>query len=98
VARHRVGPEADFLDWYRLVFAQAVVAGALVVLPNALSVNVLWSGGYSANNHWFAKASAIGPHPLTIVIGPLLYVAMVLLGLSIKLRIAATVRTRIRLS
>ena len=80
----------NFLDWYRWVFAQAVVAGALVVLPNALAVNVMWSGGYSANNFWFAKASAIGPHPLAIVIGPLLYVAMVLLGLSIKLRCSAS--------
>lgn len=88
---------ANFLDWYRWVFAQAVVAGALVVLPNALAVNVMWSGGYSANNYWFAKASAIGPHPLASVIGPLLYVAMVLLGLAIKLRIATTVRGRIRL-
>ena len=83
------------IHWWRLVVAQAVLAGALVVLPNRVWVHAMWLGGYSVTNHWFDDAQKLQAMPLAPVFGAVLFVASVVTVATIKLRIAG-VRQAVR--
>lgn len=76
------------IHWWRLVIAQAVLAGALVVLPERVWVHAMWFGGYGVTNHWFEDAQKLQAMPLAGVFGVLLYIATVVTVATIKLRIA----------
>jgi hypothetical protein len=83
------------IHWWRLVVAQAVLAGALVVLPDRIWVHAMWLGGYSVTNHWFDDAQKLQAMPLAGVFGAVLFVASVVTVATIKLRIAG-VRQAVR--
>lgn len=83
------------IHWWRLVVAQAVLAGALVVLPERVWVHAMWLGGYSVTNHWFDDAQKLQAMPLAGVFGAVLFVASVVTVATIKLRIAG-VRQAVR--
>lgn len=76
------------VHWWRLVVAQAVLAGALVVLPERVWVHAMWLGGYGVTNHWFDDAVTLQAMPLAFVFGAVLFVASVVTVATIKLRIA----------
>lgn len=83
------------IHWWRLVIAQAVLAGALVVLPERVWVHAMWFGGYGVTNHWFEDAQKLQAMPLASVFGAVLFVATVVTVATIKLRIAG-VRQAVR--
>jgi len=76
------------VHWWRLVVAQAVLAGIVVVLPERFFTHAMWFGGYGATNHWFEDAQNVQPMLLAGLPRAVLFVGTMVLATTIKLRVA----------
>lgn len=95
----RRGIRLGFLNlsnWLPLVFWQSIVVGLVVVLPGATTCEFRWLGGYSRGSDWLGDSASELPSILLALLDLALTVATLLLALSIKLRIAASVVRRDR--
>lgn len=98
VAALRRGIRLGFLSlssWLPLVFCQAIVVGQVVVSPANTTCSFRWLGGYCRGSGWLGDSSSV-PWILFALLQLALTVATLLLALSIKLRIAASVVRRDR--
>jgi hypothetical protein len=83
-------------NWLPLVFCQAIVVGQVVVSPANTTCSFGWLGGYCRGSGWLGDGSSDVPWILFALLQLALTVATLLLALSIKLRIAASVVRRDR--
>jgi len=84
----------DGLFWGGLVFLQAAIAGALVVLPEHLSLHANWYGGYPVANHWVEQLRRIAPTGFDLGIATVVAAASAWFVLAIKLRVAGVLQQR----
>lgn len=84
----------DGVLWGGLVFLQAALAGALVVLPEHLSLHANWYGGYPVANHWIEQLRRIAPTGFDLGIATVVVAATAWFVLAIKLRVAGVLQQR----
>ncbi len=77
-------------DWLMLFLALATLRGALVILPDEVSLHFFTLTGYGMGSHWFSEAVEAEPNALGAWLEPLVDGATLLLAMTIKLRIATS--------